>query len=214
MERTRIKICGLVTPQDARSAAEAGADALGVILHADSPRCVSLFEAAELFSVVPPFVARVGVFVDAPESVVKTAVKKLDLHYVQFHGNEEPAICAWAPVPAIKAFRVGDDFEESTVMPYMGLVAAALVDSFDPVRQGGTGVPFAWDLIEGLSKRIPLILAGGLNSENVAEAIERVRPFAVDVASGVERHPRAKDPVAMRDFCAAVLRANVERSLR
>lgn len=210
--RTRTKICGLTRPEDARCAAEAGADALGVILHADSPRTIGLRDAAEVFSAGGLFVARVGVFVDAPDAVVEEAVSRLALDYVQFHGSESPERCARTSAPVIKALRVGDAFDEAEIMPYMGLVAGVLVDSLDPRAQGGTGSAFPWRLVEGVAARVPLLLAGGLKPTNVAEAIAQVRPFAVDVSSGVERAPGIKDHAAIRAFCAAVSKVDDERT--
>lgn len=209
--RTRTKICGLTRPEDARCAAEAGADALGVILHADSPRVIGLRDAAEVFSAGGLFVARVGVFVDAPDAVVEEAISRLGLDYVQFHGSESPERCARTSVPVIKALRIGDAFDEAELAPYLGLVAGVLVDSLDPQAQGGTGSAFPWRLVEGVAARVPLLLAGGLRPTNVGAAIAQVRPFAVDVSSGVERTPGIKDHAAIRAFCAAVRKADDER---
>ncbi|MBS3973281.1 MAG: phosphoribosylanthranilate isomerase [Actinobacteria bacterium] len=212
--RTRIKICGLTKAQDARWAVDAGADALGVILHADSPRQVGLDAAEKIFSAVPPFVARVGVFVDAPERVVRLAVDRLRLDCVQFHGEERPEICATAPARVIKAFRVGPDFSAATVEPYLEAVDAMLLDSFDPHRHGGTGVVFPWRIADGLSERFALVLSGGLNPINVRDAILTAKPFAVDVCSGVESSIGVKDRDTIGDFCEAVRRADVERAKR
>jgi len=190
--------------QDARWAAGAGADAVGVILHADSARRVELDAAGEVFSALPPFVARVGVFVDAPEQVVELAVDRLDLDYVQFHGDESPASCAAAPARVIKAFRVGPEFSAATLEPYLEVADAVLLDSFDPRRHGGTGVVFPWHIADGLPEGFTLVLSGGLNPANVRDAIMAVKPFAVDVCSGVESSAGIKNRDAIDDFCEAV----------
>jgi len=156
-------------------------------------------------------VARVGVFVDAPDAVVEEAISRLGLDYVQFHGSESPERCARTSVPVIKALRIGDAFDEAELAPYLGLVAGVLVDSLDPQAQGGTGSAFPWRLVEGVAARVPLLLAGGLRPTNVGAAIAQVRPFAVDVSSGVERTPGIKDHAAIRAFCAAVRKADDER---
>lgn len=200
--------------QDARWAVDAGADALGVILHADSPRRIELDAAEKIFSAIPPFVARVGVFVDAPERVVRLAVDRLRLDCVQFHGDERPASCVTAPARVIKAFRVGPDFSAATVEPYLEAVDAVLLDSFDPHRHGGTGVVFPWRIADGLSERFALVLSGGLNPANVQDAILTAKPFAVDVCSGVESSIGVKDRDTIGDFCEAVRRADAERVKR
>lgn len=221
--RTRVKVCGITSAADAAAAVRAGADAVGVIL-APSPRQVSIEQAEEILADVPPFVARVGVFVDASEEYVAEAVERLGLAAAQFHGDESPEHCATAPAPVVKAFRVaagrindeesgtnhgqnaqiGAKFDGDYVEPYQALVAAVLLDTYDPHLHGGTGKTLAWDTITELPGWAPFILAGGLTPENVGEAIAAVRPFAVDVSSGVESAPGIKDHDAIERFCAAV----------
>lgn len=207
--RTRIKICGLTSPQDAALAVAAGADALGVVF-ADSPRCVSLDRAREVFAAVPLFVSRVGVFVDPGPDFVATAVRELRLDAVQFSGGEDPWRCASAPVPAIKALRVAGITDRKAIEIYWGKVGAILLDTNVPGMAGGTGVPFDWAAAGPLPDWVPVIVAGGLNHANVAEAIATLRPYAVDVSSGVEAAPGVKDPVLLRAFCAAVREADRE----
>jgi len=162
---------------------------------------------------VPPIVARIGVFVDAPADYVERAVKRLGLAAVQFHGSESPEECAAAPVPVVKAFRVGTAFDDGEMEPYRGQVAALLLDTYDPQVAGGTGKTFAWNSLTGLPGWAPLILAGGLNPVNVGAAIETLRPFAVDVSSGVEERARQKDRLKVQAFIAAVRAADAETRL-
>lgn len=210
MLRTRIKICGLTRAEDAAAAVAAGADALGVVL-APSKRQVTLDQAAAVFADVPPFVARVGVFVDAHADDVWEAVARLGLTAVQFHGDEAPETCEAAPVPVIKALAVGSEFDPSSVDRYRGSVAAVLLDTYSAVARGGTGETFGWDAVAGaLPADIPIVLAGGLAPGNVADAIGTLRPYAVDVSSGVESAPGIKRHDAIESFCAAVRAADME----
>jgi phosphoribosylanthranilate isomerase len=208
MHRTRVKICGITNPGDARTAVMAGADALGVVL-APSSRQVTIAEAARSLAGVPPLVARVGVFVNAKPEFVAEAVERIGLTYVQFHGDESPEICAAAPVPVIKAMQVGTEFALETLEPFRGSVSAFLLDATDSHKRGGTGRTFDWQI---LTRNRPggfsLFLAGGLSPLNVAEAIRIARPFAVDVSSGVEEHPGHKDPIKIAAFMAAVRAAD------
>lgn len=210
MNRTRIKICGLTRPQDVACAVDAGADGVGVILHADSPRRIDICHAEKILSCVPPFVTRVGVFVDAPEELVAEAIERLHLGCVQFHGRETPARCSGVNVPVIKALSVDFMFSERTLEPYIGHVAGVLLDTYDPHRHGGTGTTFSWEFARGLSTRTTLVLAGGLTASNVSDAIDIVRPFAVDVSSGVESSPGIKDCQAVFAFCEAVRDADAK----
>ncbi|MHB8050025.1 MAG: phosphoribosylanthranilate isomerase [Coriobacteriia bacterium] len=208
MYRTRIKICGLTRPEDAAVAVTAGADALGVIL-APSRRRVTLEQAAAVFAAVPPLVARVGVFVDAHADEVWEAVSRLGLTAVQFHGDEAPETCAAAPVPVIKALRVGPGFDPAGAERYRGVVSALLLDTLVAGEQGGTGQAFGWHDVAGrLPGWAPVLLAGGLGPDNVAEAIGVLKPFAVDVSSGVEQAPGVKDHDLIERFAAAVRAAD------
>ncbi len=208
--RTRVKICGITNPEDARTAVAAGADALGVVL-AESPRQVTIAQAARALAGVPAPVARVGVFVNAHPDFVAEAVERIGLTAVQFHGDESPGDCLAAPAPVIKAMRVGTDFALEELEPFRGTVTAFLLDATDPHKRGGTGRTFDWQL---LSRNRPggvsFFLAGGLSPTNVAEAIRIARPFAVDVSSGIEEHPGHKDPIKIAAFMAAVRAADLE----
>ncbi|TLM69746.1 MAG: phosphoribosylanthranilate isomerase [Actinobacteria bacterium] len=207
--RTRIKVCGLTRPRDAALAVAAGADALGVVF-ADSPRCISIDRAREVFSAVPLFVTRVGVFVDSGPEFVARAVTELGLHAVQFSGGEDPWRCLSAPVPAIKALRVAGIVERSAMEIYRGKAAAILLDTHVPGKAGGTGVPFDWHAVAPLPDWAPTIVAGGLNAGNVGAAIAALNPYAVDVSSGVEFEPGIKDAVRLVEFCSAVREADRE----
>ncbi|MCE5190718.1 MAG: phosphoribosylanthranilate isomerase [Actinomycetia bacterium] len=208
--RTRVKICGITNPQDARTAVASGADALGVVL-AESSRQVTIAQAARALADVPTRVARVGVFVNAAPAYVAEAVTRIGLTYVQFHGDESPEACVGAPAPVIKAVHIGTSFALEELEPFRGTVAAFLLDATDARKRGGTGRTFDWRLLTcNRPGGAPLFLAGGLSPQNVAEAIRIVRPFAVDVSSGVEEHPGHKDPIKIAAFMAAVRAADLE----
>jgi phosphoribosylanthranilate isomerase len=207
--RTRVKVCGLCSAADARAAVRAGADALGVILVPESRRHVTPEEAAAIYADVPPFVARIAVFVDAPADEVADVARGLRLSAVQLHGSESPEYCASMPVPVIKAFRIGPGFDPSVMGPYRGVVASVLLDTLVEGTHGGTGRPFAWENLPPLPAIAPVIVAGGLRPTNVGAAIRALRPFAVDVSSGVEERPRHKDPYRLAAFVAAVRTADV-----
>lgn len=204
MHRTRIKICGLTRAADAEAAVAAGADALGVVLHADSPRRIGLEDAARVLRDVPPPVARVGVFVDASMEFITRAAEMLSLSVVQFHGHESPEFCHSSPVPVIKAIQVGKGFACEEVEPFRGRTGAVLLDAYSPHMYGGTGTTLRWHKLPALPEWAPLFLAGGLNAGNVGEAIAVLHPFAVDVSSGVELSPGVKDHGAINAFCRAV----------
>lgn len=208
MHRTRIKICGLTRAADAEACVAAGADAVGVVLHADSPRWIGLEDAARVLRDVPPPVARIGVFVDASMDFVIEAVAALSLSMVQFHGNESPEFCSSSPIPVIKALQVGKGFATEIVEPFRGRTGAVLLDTYSPHMRGGTGTTLRWHQLPALPEWAPLFLAGGLNAGNVGEAISTLHPFAVDVSSGVEASPGVKDHSAIHAFCDAVRRAD------
>src|SRR5690554_8161691 len=199
--RTRIKYCGLTREQDLRAAVAAGADALGFVLWPGSSRYVDVARLAELAAQVPAFVTRVGLFVDPEPELVRQVTPYLDL--LQFHGNETPAFCAAFERPWIKALRMRDNLDLHVAVEAFNGAQALLLDAYRPGVPGGTGETFDWSRIPaGLKK--PVILAGGLGADNVAEAIATVAPFAVDVSGGVEAAPGIKDAERMAAFLAAV----------
>jgi phosphoribosylanthranilate isomerase len=205
--RTRIKFCGLSREQDVADAVAAGADALGFVLWPGSKRCVDEARLAALSARVPAFVTRVGLFVDQQPELIARCAEHLDL--LQFHGDETPAFCAGFGRPWIKALRMRDDLDLHAAAEAYAGAQALLLDAYRPGVPGGTGETFDWSRIPAnLAK--PVILAGGLGPDNVAQAIELVRPFAVDVSGGVEAAPGRKDSGLLAAFAAAV--AQVDRT--
>ncbi|WP_295540447.1 phosphoribosylanthranilate isomerase [uncultured Thiohalocapsa sp.] len=201
--RTRVKICGLTREQDVAAAVAAGADALGFVFHAPSPRAVDLEQAATLAAQVPAFVSRVGLFVDAEPARIAEAVRRVPLDLIQFHGHEPPAACAGCDRPWIKAIAMREGIDlEATAAAYHA-AAALLLDTYDPALAGGTGRRFDWQRVPpALAPRI--ILAGGLSADNVAAAIARVKPYAVDVSGGVEADKGLKDHRKINEFMQGV----------
>jgi phosphoribosylanthranilate isomerase len=199
---TRVKICGITNLADAQAAVEAGADALGFIFYEKSPRFVSLKTAAEISKQLPPFIMRAGVFVDAPEDFVLRAIGECGLTLLQFHGDEPPEFCTQFGLMSMKAFRIRDAESLKKIPDYQ--TDAYLLDAFSSTTLGGTGERFDWDLAVAAQKfGKPVFLAGGLTPENVADAVRKVRPFGVDVSSGVESAPGKKDHAKVKAFIAA-----------
>ncbi len=208
--RTRIKICGLKTSEAAAAAVMAGVDAVGFIFAPRSPRAVEVETAREIIASLPAFVDSVGVFVNEEHSVVREIVEYCGLTMVQLHGGESVEYCRGIPARIIKTFAVhnGSDGEQFT--PWAGVARAFLLDTYHEDMAGGSGKVFDWDLIENFNIPGPVILAGGLNPENVVAAIKQVRPFAVDVNSGVESEAGVKDLDLIRSLGGAVRRADRE----
>jgi len=206
-----VKICGITSAEDARVAVEAGADALGFVFFSMSPRRTTVGRAAEIARTLPSTVRRVGVFVNEPREEMARMADAVGLDLLQLHGDEPPEALEGLPRPAIKAVRVGKGFASEEAMRYASKAAGILVDTRLPGETqlpGGTGVSFDWSLVRGLAERVPfLMLAGGLDPLNVAEAIRAVRPHAVDVSSGVESLPGRKDPEKVRAFVRAAREA-------
>lgn len=209
MKRTRIKVCGLTRAHDVEAAVAAGVDACGFIF-AESPRRVSIAQAALLAGLVPPPVARIGVFVDADLEFVEEAISAAALTAVQFSGHESPEACSAVSVPVIKVLSVGTDFGWMSAEPYRGHASALLLDTYDPQRAGGTSQTFAWHAIGKPPGWAPFFVAGGLHAGNAAACVAKLHPFAVDVSSGVEESPGVKSPEKITAFCAAVRAADQE----
>jgi phosphoribosylanthranilate isomerase len=198
----KVKICGITNAKDGLAAAVAGADALGFVFCEESPRQVSIETAARIVSEIPSSVMKVGVFVNAPEEMVERAVKACGLDLLQFHGDEPPKYCVQFGVMSMKAFRIRNAASLKNVRDYT--TDAWLLDAYAAGSLGGTGETFNWDLaLEARKWNRPIFLAGGLTAENVAEAVRRVEPYAVDVSSGVEAEPGRKDHVKIRRFIQA-----------
>lgn len=206
MHRTRIKICGLTREEDVLAAVNAGADAIGFVFYPPSPRFVPFERAAELARLVPPFVTTVGLFVEPARDFVEAALAHVPLQVLQFHGDEAEADCTGFGRPYIKAARMRpglDLLKYAASFPgAQGLLLDAFVEGY-----GGGGETFDWSLIPD-NLPMPLILSGGLNAANVTEAVQRVRPWAVDVSSGVESAKGIKDAARITDFVAGVQHAH------
>jgi len=212
--RVRVKICGVAAPEVARAAAAAGADAVGLVF-AESRRRVTVAQAEQVAAALPPFVAAVGVFVDAPVEEVLALAHGIPLDVVQLHGEEPPeevAALRAQGLRVVKALRVGDRFDAKELERYRA-ATAVLLDTRTAGAAGGTGRSFDWVLARGLSERMSVILSGGLTPENVTEALEVVRPYAVDVSSGVETDGR-KDPEKIHAFIEAVRRWECRGEMR
>ena len=206
MSNVRSKICGITRIEDALAAAEAGADAIGFVFYAKSPRAVDVRQAREIIAALPPFVTTVGLFVNASRCELNEILEVVPLDLLQFHGDETPQDCEGYHRPWIKALRVrpGDDLE-AACQRYAG-ARGILLDTYVAGVPGGTGEAFDWSLVpERLSK--PIILAGGLSADNVGQAIAQVRPYAVDVSGGVEQAKGIKDAAKIEAFMQAVKQA-------
>ena len=201
--KTRVKICGITNVADALAAAEAGADMIGLMFYDGSPRHISLATAVEISRALPPFVLRVGVFVNPDEALVTRAIAECGLSLLQFHGDEPSEFCTQFGLMSLKAIRVQASESLQTLANYH--TDAFLLDAHSQAGLGGTGEKFNWDLaIEAQKFGKPIFLAGGLTPENVADAVKKVNPFAVDVSSGVESAPGKKDVAKVRAFIQAV----------
>ncbi|MFJ4456776.1 phosphoribosylanthranilate isomerase [Pseudomonas sp. NPDC089392] len=206
MSNVRSKICGITRIEDALAAAEAGADAIGFVFYAKSPRAVDVRQARAIIAELPPFVTTVGLFVNASRCELNEILEVVPLDLLQFHGDETPQDCEGYHRPWIKALRVrpGDDLEAACQL-YAG-ARGILLDTYVPGIPGGTGEAFDWSLVPArLSK--PIILAGGLSADNVGQAIAQVRPYAVDVSGGVEQAKGIKDAAKIEAFMRAVKQA-------
>ncbi len=206
MSNVRSKICGITRIEDALAAAEAGADAIGLVFYARSPRAVDVRQARAIIAALPPFVTTVGLFVNATRCELNEILEAVPLDLLQFHGDETPQDCEGYQRPWIKALRVrpGDDLEAACRL-YAG-ARGILLDTYVPGVPGGTGEAFDWSLVPArLSK--PVILAGGLSAANVGQAIAQVRPYAVDVSGGVEQAKGIKDAAKIEAFVQAVKQA-------
>jgi phosphoribosylanthranilate isomerase len=199
----KIKICGITNVLDALSAVEAGADALGFMFYDQSPRSVSVGDAADIIRALPGFVIKAGVFVNAPADLVHHCICECGLNLLQFHGDEPPDYCRQFGLMSMKAFRIRDETSLKALPEYQ--TDAWLLDAFAPDKRGGTGESFNWDLaVRAREMGRPIFLAGGLTPENVTEAVRKVRPYAVDVSSGVEASPGKKDHQKVKAFIQAV----------
>ena len=209
----RVKICGITNPADAQLSASLGAHAIGLNFYPQSPRSIAPHHAAKIINTLPPFIAITGVFVNWGANSVIALAKALHLSSAQLHGDETPQTCAAIAkqIPVIKVFRLAKESALPKFAKYRD-ASAFLLDAASTTDFGGTGKTINWPLARRAASRRRIILAGGLTPENVAEAILTVRPYAVDVASGVESRPGEKDPAKLQKFFAEVARANRELS--
>jgi phosphoribosylanthranilate isomerase len=223
MQRVRVKIEGLRDPATAMKIAQMGADAIGLVF-AESPRWVSPEQARAVVDCLPPWVATVGVFVNTDSETINRVIQRTRIGYVQLHGQESPDLVGQIDRPCIKAFRVRDESWLSEVTRWVGAcsarsnLSAVLLDAYDPNVQGGSGKKFNWDLVgdaraaNAMAGLDPIILAGGLTPGNVTNAMDLIKPWAVDVASGVEKAPGVKDLAKVEDFIRATREGDELRS--
>ena len=193
-----MKICGITNIEDARHASACGADALGFVFYPGSPRFVDPDQARQIIAELPPMVTTVGLFVNQPPAKIREMVEFCGLNAVQLHGEEEPDQCSYPPCKVIKALRLKDGMHDKVFSAYR--VSALLLDAYVPDKFGGTGQRCDWDRAAEIASRHRVILAGGLNPENVSDAVRQVHPYGVDVSSGVEKKPGQKDPEKVATF--------------
>jgi len=210
--RTRIKVCGITCQEDSRTAVAAGADGLGFIFVEPSPRLVEPDMVRSITDELPPFVDRVGVFRDQEMEVVEELIHYCRLTLVQLHGSESPEYCKKISCKVIKSFSIQPESGHEELAGYADAVSGFLLDTYHKDMAGGTGKAFDWKLVDQVKPPGPVILAGGLTPENIGEAIRQVKPYAVDVNSGVEYQPGRKDSDKLKSFVHEVLKADEQAS--
>ena len=199
MANTRIKICGITSVDDAAKVVGAGADAIGLVFYDPSPRAVTVAKATEIAKSVGPFVTVVGLFVNADAAFIASVLEQVDLHVLQFHGDESPAFCKQFNRPYMKAIRMKPDVDLSAEIERYSNAAGILLDAYRPGIPGGTGEVFDWARVPRTAQR-PIILAGGLTPENIASAIQATHVYGVDVSGGVESAPGSKSAEKVIEF--------------
>ena len=208
VSRTRIKICGMTDKTEVAHAVASGVDALGFIFVKKSPRYIDPEQAREVFSIIPPFVDAVGVFMDEDPDLVSEIAQYCSLTLLQLHGSESPEYCKNFNLRILKAFQVTPEMTTETLNCYRNTVSGFLLDTYHKDKGGGTGETFDWSLVDKLEFDAPFVLAGGLTVDNVGEAISKVRPYAVDVNSGIEKEPGRKDVVLIEKLVERVRAAD------
>jgi phosphoribosylanthranilate isomerase len=211
MSRTRVKICGIRESAHARIAAAEGADAIGLVFYRPSPRFVEIEAAAEIARSLPPFVCAVGLFVDASDAEIRAVLERVPLDLLQFHGDEPPEFCERFGRPYVRAVRMEEGTDLLEYAHRFSRAKALLLDAHLPGTPGGTGLTFDWKAIPA-GFPMPVILSGGLDATNVARAVREVRPWAVDVSSGVESGRGLKDPRKIVEFIRSVRREDAGQS--
>lgn len=202
----KVKICGITDGEDAQVAVEAGADALGFVMYQKSPRYVRPDTARAIVASLPPFVVPIGVFVNEEPDLVRNLMDQCGFALAQLHGDEHASYCETLGRPVIKAVRVKDRSSLLAVAEFHGRagVRGFVIDAFSDLAYGGTGRTVEWTLAAEIARTVPVVLAGGLTPDNVADAVRLVRPYGVDVSSGVETRPGKKDPAKIKSFVQAV----------
>lgn len=208
--RTRVKICGITRIEDGAAACAAGADAIGLVFYPPSPRAVDIDKAVAIRRALPPFVTVVGLFVNASEETVEKTQSRVRLDLLQFHGEETRAQCEVFAMPYMKAIHVNDDVDLRELSQRYASAKALVLDTHDDKLWGGSGRTFDWDAVPA-DMELPLVLAGGLTSANVADAIRRLHPYAVDVSGGVEQAPGIKDATRIAQFIKEVDRVSISQ---
>lgn len=203
MQRVRVKICGITRQEDALAAIQHGADAIGLVFYKPSPRSIDIATAQQIVAALPPFVTVVGLFVDAPADEIQAVISQLRIDLLQFHGNEASDECNVYAKPYIKAVRMQEGVDLYDIARAHPGAQALLLDAYQPGVAGGTGNTFDWARIPKILPK-PVILAGGLTPDNIAQAITQVRPYAVDVSGGVEAAKGIKDVVKIKAFMRGV----------
>ena len=200
----KVKVCGITRLEDALFVCQSGADAVGFIIYPKSKRFIKAKEVRKITSQLPPFITKVGVFVNEDPRDVLEILSYAHLDFAQLHGDETPQECEYIGANrVIKVFRLRNEEEIEKIKPYIGKVRAILLDTYDSKVYGGTGKPFNWEIaikVKETFPEVPLILSGGLNPENVGRAVKTVKPYAVDVSSGVETEPGIKDRDRVKAF--------------
>jgi phosphoribosylanthranilate isomerase len=209
--RTRVKICGFTQVEQAVQAAQLGVDAIGLVFYANSPRYVSIAQAQQIVQALPAFVTVVALFVDEHEARIREVLAQVAIDCLQFHGNEPPSACRLYGKPYLKAIQVHKTIDIQPLSQEYHEACGLLLDAYHPDSKGGTGQVFDWDLIPP-SLSVPIILAGGLTVENIKPAVQTVKPYALDVSSGVEISKGVKDVAKMAAFMTEV--NHVDRILR
>lgn len=203
MRTPLVKMCGMTREEDAASAIKTGADAIGMIFYASSPRNVSIAQAARIATAVGSTGLKVGLFVNADKHTIDAVLADVPLEILQFHGDESEAFCAGFGLPFWKTLRPREAAALPAQIAAYPKAEGILLDTWHPTKAGGTGEKFDWSMLDGIDQPAHLILAGGLDPENVGEAIRQVRPWAVDVCSGIESSPGIKSATRMQDFMTA-----------
>jgi len=207
MNRTRIKICGFTTPEQAAYAAYAGVDAIGLVFYPPSPRNVSIELAQKIVQTLPAFTTVVALFVDASKAEIKQVTSQVRIDLLQFHGNESPEACRQYSLPYMKAVRMQANTDIDALSKSYHDASALLLDAYHPQTKGGTGEKFDWDLIPKKCS-LPIVLAGGLDKHNAGQAIHQVQPFALDISSGVESAKGIKDNNKVSEFLTEVYQSD------